>query len=98
MSCDEDGVGGGTGVAAGVLAASGATPYGWVALGIKALSGNSINKSGANADAQGGFGIFSAQNKGGINSALIQFDEPVHVVVASVVVIGIVYAVRKWVK
>jgi hypothetical protein len=102
VSGDADGVNGGTSGVAGAAAASnligGSTPFGWVALGAKLLSGTSINKSAAAADAQGGFGQFTAENKGGISSALIEFDNPVHVAIASVAVVALVYVVKKWGK
>ncbi len=91
----EDAVG-----AAGLI--GGATPFGWVSLGaslLKGLGGGiKIEKSGAFSQAEGGYGQFMAENKGGINSPFIELDNPAHVAIASVGVVLIVYAVKKWGK
>lgn len=101
MSGDADGVQAATG-AAGVLAATGATPFGWVSMGVSLLKGLGggikIEKSGATSQAEGGYAQFLAENKGGIKSPFIELDNPAHVAIASVGVVLIVYAVKKWGK
>lgn len=84
-----------TGVAADVFGATGATPFGWVSLGARLLSGSSMDKSGAFAQTESGAAWFQAKNSGGIKKPVLALDNPGSVLVAAGVVVGAVYLFKK---
>lgn len=91
--------GGGLGAIGG--AALAATPLGWVTTGLSLLSGVSDMFGGggkvdnSTSAAYSGIGGFNNTNSPVYNKALLDLENPVHILVVGVLIVGGIYAWKK---
>ncbi len=60
------------------------------------LSGSSINKSGAQGSAASGFAMFDAENEQTYKRPMLDFSNPISVLIMSVSVVALVWAYKKY--
>lgn len=63
---------------------------------MSALSGSSINKSGAGANSGSGFAMFGAENVQAYNKPFMDLSTPQGVIIASALIVASIWAYKKY--